>query len=230
MSALNQLTTLSQLQKQGMLGSLGTTWMSGAHSGASICVDVKDKCALTKCGFSDLFWADEMMPFVTFTILPNLKSSLFYASKTLLYSHVKQTYLRPAHKDVPPLVPFCMHVFHLLNFCRAEPAYSDNTALSTSLQSVMNILAGNSQRGDISLLQVLPIFVLIGCNVPLNPKVLLFACYSVSIPFIIDRTKSFTLPLMVMSNVGALHSHKLLDMVGLAHTSILTNLNSSLSC
>lgn len=151
MSALNQLTTLSQLQKQGMLGSLGTTWMSRAHSGASICVDVKDKRALTKCGFSDLFWADEMMAIVTFIILPDFKSSLFYAFKTLLYSHMKQTSLRPAHKDFPPLVPFCMHVFHLLNFCRTEPAYSDNPALSTSLQSVMNILARNSQRGDISL-------------------------------------------------------------------------------
>lgn len=158
------------------------------------------------------------------------KSSLFYAFKTLLYSHVKQTSLRPAHKGFPPLVPFCMHVFHLLNFCRTEPAYSDNPALSTSLQSVMNILAGNSQRGDISLFTGTP-YLRFWSAVMYHwiPK-----SYSLpailSIQFIIDRTKSFTLPLMAMCNVGALHSHKLLDMVGLAHTSTLTNLNSSLSC
>lgn len=54
------------------------------------------------------------------------------------------------------------------------------------------------------------LFFLMCCTMPLNPKVLLFACHSVSMPSIIDKTKPFTLLLMAMCNVGAIHCHKFL--------------------
>lgn len=78
-------------------------------------------------------------------------------------------------------------------------------------------------RGIYSFYWCSPSSFLRCCNVPLNPKVLLFASHSVSKPSIIDKTKPFTLLLMEMCNVGAMHSHKFPDTGGLAISSTLTN-------
>lgn len=56
---------------------------------------------------------------------------------------------------------FSMHVFHLLYQYEAEPTYNDNTELSTSFLSVMNILTHYSQhKGQIFFTSTPPVFVL----------------------------------------------------------------------
>lgn len=92
-----------------------------------------------------------------------------------------------------------------------RPVYCiDNTELHTLLQRLVKILA------RCCFYQCSQYSFLSGRNVPLNPKVLLSACHSVAMPSIIDKTKPFTLLLMAMCNVGAIQSHKFLDMAGLA--------------
>lgn len=63
-----------------------------------------------------------------------------------------------------------MHVLHLLYQYEAEPTYNDNIELSTSLLSIMNILAQYSQRrGQIFFTGAPLSSFYIGCNVLLNP-------------------------------------------------------------